>query len=300
MSRRGVCQLRVVLRAEDFDAAVAFYRDGLGLGERPATAGPDAARIVLLDAGRATLELVDEAQARYVDEVEGAGPAATPVRLAFEVADAPDAAEALRATGVPLLAPPTRTPWDTLNARLAGPGGVHVTVFTTSAPVGASLASLGGEPGALARVVDAARAHGASGQLPFAAWVVRDGVVIGTGVNTALADADPSAHAEITAIRDAGRRTGSGVLPGAVVYSSCEPCATCRTVAAAAGVSEIVFAAGKDLVPAAMDPTPQETARLIDAVTGVLPGIARHGDTALTAAELAAPFQAYLDAGGSR
>jgi pyrimidine deaminase RibD-like protein len=296
----GVRQLRVVLRTDDFDAAVAFYRDGLGLPERPVTAGPDGARIVLLEAGTASLELVDEAQARYIDEVESATTAATPVRLAFEVADAAGAAEALgTTTGAPLLAPPTRTPWDSLNARLAGPGGVHVTLFAREVPVGATLASLGGEPGALARVVDAARANGAAGQLPFAALVVQDGVVVGAGVNTALADADPSAHAEVTAIRDAGRQTGSGVLTAAVVYSSCEPCAICRTVAAAAGASEIVFAAGKDLVPDAIDPTPQDTARLSDAVTGLLPGIARRGDTTLTAAELAAPFRAYLDAGAA-
>jgi pyrimidine deaminase RibD-like protein/predicted enzyme related to lactoylglutathione lyase len=289
----------VVLRTDDFDDAVAFYRDGLGLAETPVTAGPDGARIVLLTAGRATLELVDAAQARYIDEVESATTAATPVRLAFEVADAAGAAEALGARGAALLAPPTRTPWDSVNARLAGPGGVHVTVFAGGAPVGATLASVGGEPGALARVVDAARANGARGQLPFAAVVVRDGVVIGTGVNTALADADPSAHAEVTAIRDAGRRTGSGDLSAAVVYSSCEPCAICRTVAASAGVSEIVFAAGKDLVPAAIDAAPQETARLIDAVTGLLPGIARRGDTTLTAQELAAPFRAYLGTGAA-
>jgi pyrimidine deaminase RibD-like protein len=300
MSRTGVRQLRVVLRTDDFDAAVAFYRHGLGMPERQVTAGPDGARIVLLEAGRATLELVDEAQSRYIDEVEHATTAATPVRLAVEVADPAGAADALAAaTGAPLLAPPTRTPWDTVNARLAGPGGVHVTLFGTDTPAGATLASLGGETGALAHAVDAARANGAGGQLPFAALVVRDGVVVGTGVNTALADADPSAHAEVTAIRDAGRRTGSGALPGAVVYSSCEPCAICRTVAAAAGVREIVFAAGKDLVPAAIDPTPRDTTRLSDAVTALLPGIARRGDTTLTAAELAAPFRAYLDGGAA-
>lgn len=293
MSTRGVSQLRVVLRTDDFDAAVAFYRDGLGLAERPVTAAADG-RIVLLEAGRATLELVDAAQSRYIDEVENASTAATPVRLALEVDDAAAAAGAL---GAPLLAPPTRTPWDTVNVRLDGPGGVHVTLFARGAPVGATLAALGGEPGALAAAVDAAAANGANGQLPFAALVVLDGAVVGTGVNTALADADPSAHAEVTAIRDAGRRTGSGDLTGAVVYSSCEPCAICRTVAAAAGVREIVFAAGKDLVPAAIDPTPQDTSRLSDAVTALLPGIARRGETTLGATELAAPFQAYAKGG---
>jgi tRNA(Arg) A34 adenosine deaminase TadA/predicted enzyme related to lactoylglutathione lyase len=297
MSRSRVRQLRVVLRTEDFDAAVAFYRDTLGMVETPLTAGPDGARIALLEAGRATLELVDPAQARYIDTVETAREPATPVRLAFEVPDAADAAGTLGATGAQVLATPTRTPWGSLNARLAGPGGVHVTVFSDAGgPVGATLSSLGGEPGALAHAVDAARAAGTAGQLPFAALVARDGVVIGAGVNTASADADPSAHAEVTAIRDAGRRTGSGDLAGAVVYSSCEPCAICRAVAAAAGVTEIVFAAGRELVPAAIDPAPEATARLTDAVTAVLPGIARRGATALAEADLAAPFRAYLGA----
>jgi len=159
--------------------------------------------------------------------------------------------------------------------------------------VGASLADLGGEPGALARAVEAAARHGATGQLPFAALVVRDGVVVGAGVNTALADLDPAGHGEVTALRDAARRTGSLDLAGAVVYSSCEPCAICRTVAAAAGVSEIVYAAGKELVPAAIDADPARTAALLDAVTALLPGIARAGRTDLDEAALAAPFRAY-------
>jgi tRNA(Arg) A34 adenosine deaminase TadA len=144
--------------------------------------------------------------------------------------------------------------------------------------------------------VELARRHGATGQLPFAAAVVRDGVVIGVGVNTALSDPDPSAHGEVVAIRDAARRTASADLASAVVYSSCEPCAICRTVAAAAGVSEIVFAAGKELVPVAIDSDPEATGRLIDAVTVLLPGIARRGETGLSPAELSAPFQSYLEA----
>ncbi|GLI03951.1 nucleoside deaminase [Phytohabitans aurantiacus] len=159
---------------------------------------------------------------------------------------------------------------------------------------GAPIAALGGEAGALARTVEAAERHGAAGQLPFAALTARDGVVIGTGLNTALSDLDPSAHSEVVAIRDAARRLGSLDLAGAVVYSSCEPCAICRTVAAAAGVREIVYAARKELVPLPMDPTPRATAALIDAVTALLPGIARPGTTDLTDERLSAPFRSYL------
>jgi tRNA(Arg) A34 adenosine deaminase TadA len=162
--------------------------------------------------------------------------------------------------------------------------------------IGASADAAGGEPGLLARTVQLARAHGAAGQLPFAAVVVRDGVVAGAGANTALSDHDPSGHGEVVAIRDAARRARSADLTGAVVYSSCEPCAICRTVAAAAGVREVVFAAGKELVPAAIDPRPEATAALIDAVTALLPGIARRGATSLSTAELTAPFDAFLAA----
>jgi tRNA(Arg) A34 adenosine deaminase TadA len=162
--------------------------------------------------------------------------------------------------------------------------------------VGAELAALGGERGLLAGTVQLAGLHAATRQLPFAAAVVRDGVVIGAGANTALADRDPTAHGEIVAVRDAARRVGAVDLAGAVLYASCEPCAICRLVAAAAGISEIVFAAGKELVPAALDADPQLTGRLIDAVTALLPGIARRGRTDLTEAELSAPFRIYLEA----
>ena len=91
-----VRQLRLVVTAEDYDAAVAFYRDALGLPEVGAFADPDG-RIVILDAGRATLEIADPPHAAYVDRVEGvdragpvgqADPAGPLVRVAFEVTDA--------------------------------------------------------------------------------------------------------------------------------------------------------------------------------------------------------------------
>jgi tRNA(Arg) A34 adenosine deaminase TadA len=165
-----------------------------------------------------------------------------------------------------------------------------------SGSVGTPLAELGGEPGALARAVEAATRHGAAGQLPFAALVAQGGTVVGAGANTALADLDPAGHGEVVALRDATRRAGRLDLSGAVVYSSCEPCAICRTVAAAVGVTEIVYAAGKELVPAGFDPDPRLTAALIDAVTALLPGIARRGRTTLGPVELAAPFRAFAQA----
>jgi tRNA(Arg) A34 adenosine deaminase TadA len=154
--------------------------------------------------------------------------------------------------------------------------------------------ALGGEPGVLALLVGWATRHGATGALPFTAAVARGGIVVGVGANTALADFDPTSHGEVAAIRDATRRIASADLAGSIVYSSCEPCAICRTVAAAAGVREIVFAAGREAIPIEMDPAPQTTHRLMDAVSEVLPRIARRGATTSSSTDVAAPFWAYL------
>lgn len=127
--RKPVRQLRVVVTAEDHDAAVALFRDVLGLPEQAAYAGEGDARVVILDAGRATLELANPAQRDLIDRVEVGRPDSPHIRLAFEVADAAEATDALTAAGARLVAPPTRTPWDSLNARLATAGDLSVTLF---------------------------------------------------------------------------------------------------------------------------------------------------------------------------
>lgn len=97
-----------------------------------------------------------------------------------------------------------------------------------------------------------------AGQLPFGALVVIDGEAVATGVNTALRDHDPSAHAEVAAIRAACRKLGTLHLGGATVVSSCEPCAVCHSVAAISGVARIVYAAPKELVPDLGYPAPPD------------------------------------------
>ncbi|MEU9829850.1 VOC family protein [Micromonospora chersina] len=124
-----VRQLRLVVEAEDYDAAVAFFRDALGLPEQAAYSGGDGARVVILEAGRATLELANPAQKRLIDEVEVGRQVAPRLRVAFEVDDSPAATERLVAAGATEVAPPTVTPWQSLNARLDGPAGLHLTVF---------------------------------------------------------------------------------------------------------------------------------------------------------------------------
>lgn len=83
-----VVQMRLVVEAEDYDAAVTFYRDVLGLTEELAIPGPDGAMVTILQAGRATLEIANPAQKRYIDQVEVGRPVAPKMRVAFEVADA--------------------------------------------------------------------------------------------------------------------------------------------------------------------------------------------------------------------
>src|SRR5690606_40245064 len=121
----AVRQLRVVVEAEDYDAAVAFFRDVLGMTEQAAISGEGDARVTILDAGRATLEIANPAQKRFIDEVEVGRQVAPKIRLAFEVGDTPAVTARLVAAGAEQVAPPTPTPWRSLNSRLDAPGGLH-------------------------------------------------------------------------------------------------------------------------------------------------------------------------------
>lgn len=90
--------LRVVLTVPDFDEAVGFYRDVLGLEQLADWSGNDG-RVILLDVGPATLELFDERQAESVDRIEAGRRVSGPVRLAIEVGDLDGTAERLLAAG---------------------------------------------------------------------------------------------------------------------------------------------------------------------------------------------------------
>src|SRR5581483_4652058 len=115
----GVAELRLVVTAEDYEAALAFYRDTLGLPQRAAFSSPGG-RVAILEAGRATLEIADPPHARYIDEVEVGHRAAGHIRVAFQVA-----AE----SGASVVARPVLTPWNSRNARLDGPAGLQLTLF---------------------------------------------------------------------------------------------------------------------------------------------------------------------------
>jgi predicted enzyme related to lactoylglutathione lyase len=125
----AVHELRLVVTVDDYDAAVAFYRDALGLPERGAFGSPDGGRVTILEAGTATLELADRSQAAYIDEVEVGRRVAGQIRVAFGVPDAERATRKLEAAGATVIAEPTETPWGSLNARLDAPGDLQLTLF---------------------------------------------------------------------------------------------------------------------------------------------------------------------------
>jgi predicted enzyme related to lactoylglutathione lyase/uncharacterized damage-inducible protein DinB len=128
-ARPAVRQLRLVVAAEDYDDAVRFYRDVLGLPVEGAFEAEGGAHVTILDAGRATLEIANPAQQRFIDDVEVGRPVAPRMRVAFEVTDAEAVTRRLAGAGGTVVAPPTETPWRSLNARLDAPAGLHLTVF---------------------------------------------------------------------------------------------------------------------------------------------------------------------------
>jgi len=124
----GVRELRVAVTAEDYERALRFYRDVLGMPERAAFSSEEG-HVTILDAGRATLELLDTTHAGFVDHVEVGKRVAGHIRIALEVDNAEQATRDAEAAGAEIIAPPTRTPWNSLNARLSGPAGLQLTLF---------------------------------------------------------------------------------------------------------------------------------------------------------------------------
>jgi uncharacterized integral membrane protein (TIGR00697 family) len=131
----AVRQMRLVVAVDDYDAAVRFYRDELGLALEETYDGENGARVMILGAGRATLELSNRPQIDLIDTVEvGRTGVSGKYRVAFEVADSENVTNRLVSAGAELIAPPTITPWRSLNARLQGPGEVQLTIFTELGP----------------------------------------------------------------------------------------------------------------------------------------------------------------------
>jgi lactoylglutathione lyase len=129
----GALEMRLVVTATDYVEALRFYRDVLGLPELGAF-DDGGGHVSILDAGRATLELSDTPHAEHVDRLEVGRRVAGHVRVAFGVADAVAATDALVAGGATLIAAPVETPWRSLNSRLEAPAGLQLTLFEQLEP----------------------------------------------------------------------------------------------------------------------------------------------------------------------
>ncbi len=125
----GVTELRLVVTAPDYEQALRFYRDTLGLREQAAYSSPGG-RVTILEAGRATLELADPPHAAFIDEVAVGHRAAGHIRVAFQVSDTAAATATLAGAGARVIAEPVLTPWQSLNARLEGPASLQLTLFS--------------------------------------------------------------------------------------------------------------------------------------------------------------------------
>lgn len=132
--RGRVLQMRLVVEASDHDEAVRFYRDVLGASEELSIHGDHGEKVTILDVGRATLELSNPEQVDMIDRVEVGRRVSPHLRVAFEVGRVASVTQELVDAGADLIAPPTATPWDSLNARLQAPGNLHITVFQELSP----------------------------------------------------------------------------------------------------------------------------------------------------------------------
>ncbi|NPC95816.1 nucleoside deaminase [Nocardioides sp. zg-DK7169] len=98
----------------------------------------------------------------------------------------------------------------------------------------------------LERAVALAVANVAAGGGPFGALVVRDGELVSEGINRVTPDLDPTAHAEVVAIRRACAALGDFSLEGCTLYSSCEPCPMCVSASLWSRLDAVVYAADRD------------------------------------------------------
>lgn len=124
----SIFELRVALTTSDYERLVKFYSQGLGI-EPAAIWNNDGGRALILDMGRATLELFDEAQAQAIDQIEAGRRISGQIRFALQVPNLKAAMERLLAHGATLVHPPVMTPWGDYNVRLQDPDGLQVTLF---------------------------------------------------------------------------------------------------------------------------------------------------------------------------
>lgn len=123
-----ILELRVALTVRDYERSVKFYCDGLGI-EPAALWNNGDGHALILDMGKATLEIFDEAQAETIDQLEAEQRISGQIRFALQVPDLKSAMERLLAHGATLIHPPVVTPWGDYNVRLQDPNGMQITLF---------------------------------------------------------------------------------------------------------------------------------------------------------------------------
>lgn len=128
MPNQSILQLRVAITTSDYERLVKFYCDGLGI-EPAAVWNNDGGRALMLEMGKATLELFDERQAEVIDQLEAGKRVSGQIRFTLQVPDLKSAMERLIANGATLVHPPVQTPWGDTKVRLQDPDGMQVTLF---------------------------------------------------------------------------------------------------------------------------------------------------------------------------
>ena len=127
---RAPRQLRLIIEVADFDEAVHFYREVLGMPEQPAFATGGDDRVSILHAGLATIEIATPQHIRSIDQIEGAPhDPSSKLRIALEVDDTRTAVQDARDAGMDVISEPVETPFRSLNARVQAPAGWQVTFF---------------------------------------------------------------------------------------------------------------------------------------------------------------------------
>lgn len=127
-SEHPVLELRVAVTTSDFERMTRFYFDALGIA--PAQFWDnDQGQAVILDMGKATLEIFDEAQAQTVDQIETGKRVSGRIRFALQVPDLQHTVDRLLAHGATMVHPPVVTPWGDFNARFEDPDGLQLTLF---------------------------------------------------------------------------------------------------------------------------------------------------------------------------
>jgi predicted enzyme related to lactoylglutathione lyase len=123
--------LRVAVTSQDYERLVKFYCLGLGI-EPAAVWNNDGGKAMMLEMGRATLEIFDARQAEVIDGLEVGKRVSGQIRFALQVPDLKAAMERMLANGAILVHEPVMTPWGDFNVRLQDPDGMQITLFQAS------------------------------------------------------------------------------------------------------------------------------------------------------------------------